>query len=120
MPDRLLLHGMVFFGRHGALAAERELGARFGVDVELTRDLAAAGRSDRLDDTTDYGAVYGLVRQVVEGPPCNLLEAVAERIASAVLELPGAASVTVRVRKRPPLEGEFASFAVEITRGARP
>ena len=31
--DRLLLEGMTFFGRHGVLPAERELGARFRVDV---------------------------------------------------------------------------------------
>ena len=43
--DRLLLEGMAFFGRHGALAAERELGARFTVDVELGVDLRAAGRA---------------------------------------------------------------------------
>ena len=116
MPDRLLLHGMVFFGRHGALKPERELGARFSVDVEIDADLRAAGAEDRLDLTVDYGRVYELVRAVVEGEPQALLEAVAERIAATVLRVPGARSVTVRVRKRPPLEGQFESFGVEVTR----
>src|SRR2546422_916487 len=76
--DRLLLEGMTFFGRHGALPAERELGARFSVDVVLEADLADAGRSDRLEDTVDYVRAYAVVQEVVEGEPCRLLEAVAD------------------------------------------
>jgi dihydroneopterin aldolase len=114
--DRLLLEGMTFFGRHGALPAERELGARFNVDVVLEADLAAPGRSDRLEDTVDYVRAYRVVQEVVEGDPCRLLEAVAERIASRLLALEGVRRATVRVRKRPPLEGEFRAFGVEVTR----
>jgi dihydroneopterin aldolase len=114
--DRLLLEGMTFFGRHGALPAERELGARFSVDVVLEADLAPAGRSDRLEDTIDYVRAHDLVRDVVEGEPCQLLEAVAERIAGRLLELRRVERATVKVRKRPPLEGEFRTFGVEVTR----
>src|ERR1700694_4669171 len=85
--DRLLLEGMTFFGRHGALPAERELGARFSVDVELTADLRRAGHTDRLEDTVDYSKAYEVVRQVVEGEPCQLLEAVAERIAGRLVAM---------------------------------
>ena len=114
--DRLLLEGMTFFGRHGALPAERELGARFSVDVELTADLRRAGHTDRLEDTVDYSKAYEVVRQVVEGEPCQLLEAVAERIAGRLVAMDRVERVTVRVRKRPPLEGEFRAFGVEVSR----
>lgn len=114
--DRLLLEGMTFFGRHGTLPAERELGARFSVDVALEADLATPGRSDRLEDTVDYTRAYAAVQEVVEGEPCQLLEAVAERIAGRLLELERVHRATVSVRKRPPLEGEFRSFGVEVTR----
>lgn len=110
------MEGMAFFGRHGVFPAERELGARFTVDVELSGDLAAAGASDRLEDTIDYTRAYDLVREVVEGPPCHLLEAVADRIAARLLTLPRVEAARVRVMKRPPLEGEFRSFGVEVTR----
>src|SRR5207253_9456730 len=100
--DRLLLEGMVFFGRHGALPAERELGARFTVDVELGLDLRAAGRSDLPADTVDYSRVYEAVRDVVEGSPQTLLESVAERIASLLLGFDHVEQATVRVSKRPP------------------
>ena len=114
--DRLLLEGMTFFGRHGVLPAERELGARFSVDVILEADLAEAGRSDRLEDTVDYVRAYAAVREVVEGKPCQLLETVAERIAGRLLSLQRVQRATVTVRKRPPLEGEFRAFGVEVTR----
>jgi dihydroneopterin aldolase len=114
--DRLLLEGMVFFGRHGATAAERELGARFTVDVELSADLRAAGRSDRAADTVDYAQVYETVREVVEGEPRSLLESVAQRIAERVLAFDHVEQATVRVQKRPPLDGEFRAFGVEVTR----
>ena len=110
------MEGMAFFGRHGVFPAERELGARFSVDVELEGDLHAAGRSDRLEDTINYVQAYGLVKEVVEGEPCHLLEAVASRIADRLLSLPRVERARVRVHKRPPLEGEFRSFGVEVTR----
>jgi dihydroneopterin aldolase len=110
------MDGMAFFGRHGVFPAERELGARFSVDVELVGDLRAAGASDRLEDTVDYARAYDLVREVVEGEPCHLLEAVAQRIADRLLQLPRVTRATVRVHKKPPLPGEFRLVAVEITR----
>ena len=110
------MEGMAFFGRHGVFPAERELGARFTVDIELEGDLHAAGRSDRLEDTIDYARAYELVREVVEGEPFHLLEAVAERICERLLVLPRVERATVRVHKKPPLPGEFRSFGVEISR----
>src|SRR4051812_24669848 len=100
MPDRLLLTGLAFHGRHGVLAPERALGARFVVDVEALLDLRAAGQHDDRAATVDYAAMYEEVRTVVEGPPCNLIEAVAERIATRLLAgFPPLLAVTVRVHK---------------------
>lgn len=114
-PDRLLLMGMSFFGRHGALPAERELGQTFAVDVTLEGDFSTARRSDRLEDALDYRRAWTQVREVVEGPPVRLLEALADRIAHSLVRLPGVRRAVVRVGKRPPLPGEFAMFAVEVT-----
>lgn len=83
--DRILLEGMVFFGHHGALPAERELGQLFVVDVEMRLDLRPAGISDDLTKTVDYGEVHRRARETVEGSPVNLIETLAERIAAAIL-----------------------------------
>ncbi|HEY7067404.1 MAG TPA: dihydroneopterin aldolase [Chloroflexota bacterium] len=119
MTDRILLTGMAFYGRHGVLPAERELGGRFVVDVEAALDLRAAGERDDLAATADYATMYEAVRAVVEGPPCNLVEAVAERIARRLLAaFPPLQAVTVRVHKPgAPLPGaHFATIAVEVQR----
>jgi 7,8-dihydroneopterin aldolase/epimerase/oxygenase len=89
------------------------------VDVTVEVDAAAAGRSDDLTLTVDYAAVYEVVRAIVTGPPRNLIEAVAEDIASAVLKSqPRVLAVTVRVAKPDVRLGEsvLASAAVEIRR----
>ena len=98
--DRILLEGMVLHGRHGTLAAERELGQPFVVDVELRLDLQPAGSSDDLMKTVDYSEVHRRAKEIVGGPPVGLTETVAERIAAAVLEEhPLVESVRVRVKK---------------------
>ncbi|MGH7881854.1 MAG: dihydroneopterin aldolase [Candidatus Dormibacteraceae bacterium] len=113
--DVLQLTGMVFYGRHGALPAERELGQRFTVDVELKADLSQARHSDLLGDTINYSHAYQIVQQVVEGEPCDLLEAVAQRIGQQLVKLERVEEATIRVHKRPPKPGEFHDFAVQIT-----
>lgn len=116
--DKIILVGMTFFGYHGVGSAERSLGQRFVVDVTLIQNLRAPGASDDLGDTTNYAAVYRLVRAIVTGPPCNLVEHLAEKIASAILAETPAQSVTVRVRKpwAPIKESVIEWVGVEITR----
>lgn len=110
---------MQFFGRHGAHAFETETGQVFIVDLELRLDLAPAGQSDDLGRTVHYGEVFEAVQAVVEGPPKQLIEAVAESIAARVLAgFPLVRELTVRVHKpRAPIPGVFADVCVEITRG---
>ena len=115
--DRLLLEGMEFYGYHGDIDAERALGGRYRVDVELTADLRAAGRSDSLADTLDYVRSFQVVRDIVENRQFRLLEALAQAIADSLLEQHGRADqVRVRVAKQPPVRGGFDRFAVVIER----
>jgi 7,8-dihydroneopterin aldolase/epimerase/oxygenase len=114
--DRILLSGLRVRGHHGVLAHEAQLGQVFVVDLELTLDLAAAGRADDLDRTVDYGSLAGRVAEVVGGRPRKLLEAVAEDLAQLVLADERVRQVRVRVTKPQaplPVDG---SVAVEITR----
>ena len=100
MSDEVFLEAVRFYAYHGVNPEERVLGQRFTVDVRLATDLRAAGAADDLAQTVNYSAVYKRVRAIVEGPSRNLIEAVAEDIASALLgDFPAAAAVTVTVRK---------------------
>ncbi|MGH7921322.1 MAG: dihydroneopterin aldolase [Candidatus Dormibacteraceae bacterium] len=113
--DRLELREMVFFGHHGALPAERELGQELTVDVSLEGNFEAARRTDRLEAALDYRVAWAAVREIVEGPPAQLLEALADRVASRLVALPGVLRVTVGVAKHPPLPGAFGAFRVVVT-----
>jgi dihydroneopterin aldolase len=119
MTDRIVLADLTFFARHGVEPWEKLEEQAFNVDVELGLDLGPAGRSDDLAQTVDYAAVYRLVQRVVEGPSVDLIEALAETIASEILA--GNArveEVVVRVRKPDvQLGGPLGSAGVEIRRG---
>ena len=47
-------------------------------------NLEEAGQSDKVIDTVHYGEVFEDVKAIVEGPPCNLIEHLAERIAKRI------------------------------------
>jgi dihydroneopterin aldolase len=117
--DRILLTDMVFHGHHGTLPAENELGQPFVVSIELHLDLRPAGSSDDLTRTVDYGGVHRMARDIVEGPPVQLIETLAERIAAGVLrDHPAVEAVKVRVAKPHVRLGDtmLAGSAVEILR----
>lgn len=121
--DSVFLEGLEFYGFHGVNPEERTDGQRFLVDVYLSADLSEAGRSDDLDVTINYSAVYKRVRAIVEGPPSHLIEAVAERVAVALLDEFATSSVTVTVRKpdvRLSGSAAFDAAGVTIRRERRP
>ncbi|MGE5572365.1 MAG: dihydroneopterin aldolase [Bacillota bacterium] len=101
MPtDRIILRNMVFYGYHGVFPAEKELGQRFEVDVEMACDLSAPAQADDLESGgVNYVDVYTQVKDIVEEREFNLIEALAETIAQEVLSVHNVDEVTVRVRK---------------------
>jgi dihydroneopterin aldolase len=119
ISDRIILKGMRFYGYHGVMPAERELGQPFVVDLELRCDLREAGETDDLARTVDYSRVFELVKGIVAGGPYLLIEALAERIAASLLAGFPVREVSVRVSKpQAPLKGIFTDVAVEIRRSA--
>lgn len=94
------------------------MGQRFEVDVEIMLDLAPAGREDDLSKTINYAEVYAVVENVLTGPPLQLIEAVAERVARDILGSFPVQRVMVRVKKPgAPVPGNFDFMAAEIERG---
>ena len=121
MTDRIVLAGMAFEARHGVNDWEKEQTQRFVVDVELILRTRDAGTSDELAQTIDYREVYEAVRRVLEGPPVDLIETLAESIARDVLAANRRAhKVIVRVRKPDvQLGGPLAYAGVEVIRRRR-
>jgi len=117
--DKIYVNRMEFYGYHGVFPEENRLGQRFIVDLAVSVDLKQAGRTDELEFSVNYGELYQVCKEVVEGKPYKLLEAVAEEIAASVIRaFPLVMDVTVKVIKPdPPIPGHYKSVAVEITRG---
>lgn len=120
-PGEIRLSNMVFFGTHGANPEETALGQRFAVNLAYWLDLSPASRTDRLEDTVSYSAIYKLVRGEVEGEPSKLLEHLAGRILDRVLQFdPRIARARVEVGKpSPPLKGSTTAEVSVVLERAR-
>ena len=117
MSDRIELRGLAVRGHHGVFDHERRDGQEFLVDITLWLDVAPAAASDDLVDTVDYGALAQQAAAIVAGPPCNLIETVATRIAEAALDNPFVDAVEVTVHKpSAPIPLVFADVAVTVRR----
>lgn len=114
--DAILLEGVQIPAALGVTAAERRMRRPVLLDLVLERDLGPAGRSDRIGDTIDYGAIYAVVEEVASGREHRLVEALAERIAAALLARFAFVAVTVTVRKPKPIAGVLEHAGVRIRR----
>ena len=75
------------------------------LDIEIGYDLNAAGKSDVIADTIDYGAVVRRIRETLTEHSFQLVEALAEHICQLILKEFGALSVKVKVAKPAILPG---------------
>ena len=117
MPDKILLEGIRFHGFHGLTRMEREMGVRYSVDVEMTADLSAAARNDRISDTIDYRKVHHLVVEIGRRESYKLIETLAAHLAEEILSKFPVQAVCVRVRKETPvLDGIVDAVGVETER----
>jgi dihydroneopterin aldolase len=115
--DRITLTGLRVRGRHGVLAAERELGQEFVIDVTLWLDTAPAAAADDVTLTVHYGELAEALAGIVAGEPVDLLETLATRLADACLAdaRVGRAEVTVH-KPAAPIPLPFGDVAVTIVR----
>ena len=118
--DYIHVRDMQFFGYHGVLQEETVLGQRFRASVSLAVDIKKAGETDNLEHTVSYVGVYDICKEVIEGEPYKLIEAVAETIASRILSQYEGQVMGCRIeiiKPDPPIPGHYKEVAVEIVRG---
>jgi len=116
--DRIEIRDLRAVGTHGVLPEERQRAQPLSLDIVAWVDMLAAQHSDDLADTVDYGAMAHLAESVVSQQSYRLLEALAGRLAEALLiSDPRLQAVEVTVRKlRPPLALDVASTGVRVLR----
>lgn len=115
--DQIRLTGVRAVGKHGVLDFEHKRAQTFVVDATLFLDLAPAGHSDDLHDTVDYGAIAKGIVAIIEGDHVDLIEKLADRIASMILEYPAVARTQVTVHKpSAPIVVPFDDVSVTVER----
>jgi dihydroneopterin aldolase len=115
--DTVFIEGLRVDTVIGAYAWERDIRQPLRLDLEMTFDCRAAGASDALADALDYHRVATAVTALVEASRCELLEALAERVAAMVLHDFPVTRLRLSVRK-PGAVGNADTVGVVIERGA--
>ncbi|MFC1692035.1 dihydroneopterin aldolase [Candidatus Latescibacterota bacterium] len=117
MKDTLRIIGLMFNARHGVRPEEKTLTQPFEVDVEIIKDLSGPAESDRIDDTIDYSTVVDIVRKVIYGEHCRLIEKLAALIIEELSDIVHEGELIVRIRKpRAPIDIPFKTIEVELRR----
>lgn len=120
MSDKLIIKGMQFFGRHGVFPEEKTMGQKFIIDLKLSLDLKKAGTTDDLCHTPNYADIYADVKNITTMKSFNLIEALAEAIASHILANYAVTKVKVKVKKpHAPISGIFEYMGCEIERSSK-
>ena len=116
--DKIILKGMIFHAYHGIHEWEKSSGQKFIVDIEIFKNLSAPGKTDSIEDTIDYSDIFIEVKRIMENKSHNILESVAELIASTILSMYSIKNIKVKIKK-PEIKIQDAKLdyvAVEIFR----
>ena len=117
MNDRIDLTGIEVYAKHGVLDHEQERAQVFRVDVTAYMDLSKPGESDDLSDALDYGTLALEVREAVGSQSNKLIEAVAARVADAIMDHPQVTKSIVTIHKPDaPIDLVFEDVSVTIER----
>jgi dihydroneopterin aldolase/2-amino-4-hydroxy-6-hydroxymethyldihydropteridine diphosphokinase len=121
MADRVFVSNLCLHGRHGVFPEEARLGQKFFLDIACDFDSEDCTRDDDVRCAVNYATICEVAASVSEGGPFKLIETLADRIASAVLDRFFRVScVVVRIRKpSAPIAFALDHVGVEITRERR-
>lgn len=97
--DRIFLTALAAETIIGIHEWERAVRQRVEIDLEMWVDLAAAAKSDAIEDTLNYKSVAKRVLAFVQESRFRLVEALAAEVAQVVLEDPRVERVRVTVHK---------------------
>ena len=112
---RIFVRDLELDGRIGVRAHEHGRTQRVRVNLELAVDGLATPLADRYENVVCYDEVVSAVRRLVAEGHVNLVETLAERIATLCLEDPRVGRCKVRVEKLDVYQ-DAASVGVEIER----
>ena len=93
------------------------MGQWFEVDLRIGLDLAAAGQSDRIEDTLDYRSTIAAVKEIISTAKFDLVEKLAEQIITTVLGFDRVQQVELKLHKpAAPIPDFGGKITIELTR----
>lgn len=98
--DKICIRRLEVYAHHGVYEEEKRLGQKFYITVEMELDTRAAGISDDLQASVNYGEVCLGIVEWTKSHRRKLIEAAAEDIAHYLLvQYPMVRKVTVELEK---------------------
>ncbi|WP_105615701.1 2-amino-4-hydroxy-6-hydroxymethyldihydropteridine diphosphokinase [Vallitalea okinawensis] len=116
--DKIYINDLEVYGYHGVYDAEKKLGQRFLISVEIETDLRTAATHDDLDATINYGALCHELEHVFLEEKINLIESITLKLADYILlNYEVAKAVRVKIKKPwAPIGKPVDYVAVEMER----
>ena len=115
METKIRLKNIQLFGYHGVADAEKKLGQRFEIDVEVRAEIDEAIYRDTFNKTIDYSEIYQDVVKVFSSYKFNLIESLAKGIAVKLCDIYSLSGCCVVIRKPDaPIDGILDTVEVEI------
>ncbi|CVI72572.1 Bifunctional folate synthesis protein [Clostridiales bacterium CHKCI001] len=117
--DKIKIIDLEVFANHGVFEEEQKLGQKFLVNAVLYTSTRAAGRSDNLECSIDYGRIATQITTFLKENTFQLIEAAAEKLAeNLLLHTKGLEQITLEIKKPwAPVGLPLKTVSVEITRG---
>jgi dihydroneopterin aldolase len=119
--DRVFIENLTVDTVIGIYDWEREIRQAVSLDLEMDYDIRAAAASDAIDDALDYKAVSKRLIQFIEQSQFQLVEALAERCATIVLDEFPVRRLRLKLSKPGAVRGSSAvGVTIERSRPERP
>jgi len=100
LSDVIRLKDLTIFGFYGVSPAEREVGQKIQMDLDLYADLDRACVSDALQDTINYESIHSSVMEVVGGEKrYRLLESLGDAVCQSIFASFPVHRIDIRLRK---------------------
>lgn len=117
--DYITIKNLEVFSKHGVFAEENRLGQKFTINAKLFLDTRDIGILDDIDRAVNYADVCHFINAFMRGHTFNLIETVAERLASdLLLQYPAIDHVKLDIKKPwAPIGLPIEEVSVTIVRG---
>jgi len=115
LPDQIHIEQLEVFTRIGVPEEERANPQRLTVSISLWPWQLASDLADHIEQTVNYSAVAEETRNFVRDQSLNLIETLADRLASHLLKSFPIQKVTIELRKFVLQDAKYVSVTVTRT-----